>query len=78
MARKLSSLRPRVVIRALEKAGFYIHEQSGSHLQLKHPSRPGGVTVPCHERFDLPPHIVKSILRQAGITNDQFFDLLDA
>jgi predicted RNA binding protein YcfA (HicA-like mRNA interferase family) len=77
MARKLASLKPREVVRALEKAGFFIHETSGSHVHLKHLRKPGRVTVPYHERFDLPKHIVKSILRQAGLTNQEFFRLLD-
>jgi len=77
MPPKFASLKPGVVIRALQKAGFFIHEQSGSHVHLKHPGKPGRVTVPCHERFDLPKHIVKSIVRQAGLTNFEFFDLLD-
>jgi predicted RNA binding protein YcfA (HicA-like mRNA interferase family) len=77
MPPKFASLKPRVVIRALQKGGFVIHEQTGSHVQLKHPSRPGRVTVPNHERFDLPKHIVKSIVRQAGLRNAEFFELLD-
>jgi len=76
MSPKLSNLKPREIIRVLEKAGYYIHETGGSHVQLKHPSRPGRITVPYHERFDLPKHIVKSIIRQAGLTNKEFFDLL--
>jgi predicted RNA binding protein YcfA (HicA-like mRNA interferase family) len=74
---KFTNLKPRALIRALEKAGFYIHETSGSHVQLKHPSRTGRVTVPCHERFDLPRHIVKSIIRQAGLTNKELSELLN-
>jgi predicted RNA binding protein YcfA (HicA-like mRNA interferase family) len=77
MPPKFAGLKPRVVIRALQKGGFSIHEQSGSHVHLKHPGKPGRVTVPNHERFDLPKHIVKSIVRQAGLTNAEFFDLLD-
>jgi predicted RNA binding protein YcfA (HicA-like mRNA interferase family) len=76
MPPKLGSLKPRQVVRALQKAGFYIHEQVGSHIQLKHRSKPGRITVPCHERFDLPKHVVKSIIRQAGLSNQQFLDLL--
>ena len=76
MSPKLSNLKPREIIRALEKAGYCIHETGGSHVQLKHPSRPGRIKVPYHERFDLPKHIVKSIIRQAGLTNKEFFDLL--
>lgn len=56
--------------------GWIIHETTGSHVQLKHADKPGRLTVPYHERFDLPKHIVKSIIRQAGLTNQQFFDLL--
>jgi len=76
MAPKFANLEPREVVRALEEAGFYIHETSGSHVHLKHPHKRGRVTVPYHERFDLPKHIVKSILRQAGLTNQEFFRLL--
>ena len=55
----------------------FIHETSGSHVHLKHPSKTGRVTIPYHERFELPEHIVKSIIRQAGLTNKEFFELLN-
>lgn len=76
MAGKFANLKPREVVRALEKGGFVIHESAGSHVHLKHPQRPDRVTVPYHERFDLPKHIIKSIVRQAGLTNEEFFRLL--
>jgi len=76
MGSKLGSLKPREVIRALEKAGFTIHEVSGSHVHMKHLEKAGRVTVPNHARFDLPKSIVKSIIRQAGLTNEEFFRLL--
>jgi predicted RNA binding protein YcfA (HicA-like mRNA interferase family) len=76
MSPKFANLKPEEVIRALKKAGFYVHETTGSHVQMKHPSRPDRVTIPYHSRFDLPKHIVKSIVRQAGLTNEEFFDLL--
>ncbi len=77
MPPKFANLRPREVIRGLEKGGFYIHETSGSHVQLKHPTKPGRITVPYHTRFDLPKHIVKTIIRQAGLSNKGFFKLLE-
>jgi len=43
---------------------------------MKHRTKPGRLTIPYHKRFDLPKHIVKSIVRQAGLTNKEFFDLL--
>ena len=38
----------------------------GSHIQLKHPSKPGKVTVPSH-KGDIAPGTLNSILRQAGL-----------
>ena len=76
MPPRFGNLKPRAVIRALQKGGFYIHETTGSHVQLKHGGKPGRITVPYHSRSDLPKHIVKSIIRQAGLTNQEFFDLL--
>lgn len=75
---RFGSLRPRVVLRALARDGWYVHEISGSHVQLKHPQKSGRVTVPNHQGFDLPKPIIRSIIRQADLTNDQFEALLDA
>lgn len=77
MAPKFANLKPREVVRALQRAGYVIHETTGSHVHLKHPVRPGRITVPYHQRFDLPKHIVKSIVRQARLTNEEFFRLLN-
>ncbi len=76
MPPKFANIKPRQVVRALERAGFYIHATTGSHVQLKHPQKPGRITVPYHTRSDLPKHIISSIIRQARLTNKQFFDLL--
>lgn len=73
---ELGNLKPKKVVAALKRAGFFVHTTSGSHVQLKHPDRPGRVTVPYHSRFDLPKSIVKSIIRQAGLTNEEFLALL--
>jgi predicted RNA binding protein YcfA (HicA-like mRNA interferase family) len=62
-------------IRALKKGGYYTHETSGSHVQMKHPNRPGRVTIPYYKRLIYRKHIVKSIVRQAGVTNQEFFEL---
>jgi predicted RNA binding protein YcfA (HicA-like mRNA interferase family) len=39
----------------------------GSHLQLKHPAKPGLVTLPRHGARDLKPGTLASIERQAGL-----------
>jgi predicted RNA binding protein YcfA (HicA-like mRNA interferase family) len=64
-----------LLVKALRRAGFKPVRQTGSHLHLKHPERPGVVTVPMH-RGDLRWGTLKSILKQAGLTEQQLRDLL--
>jgi predicted RNA binding protein YcfA (HicA-like mRNA interferase family) len=65
---KYPNLKPREIVRALKKMGFYEHHQSGSHLQLKHKERLHvRVTVPIHARA-IKISVLKSILKQAEIT----------
>lgn len=54
------------VIGLLEADGWRRVAQKGSHIQLKHSSKPGRVTVP-HPKRDLKIGTLKSIERQAGI-----------
>ena len=66
----------RQLIRALLRAGFFVHHVRGSHHYLKHPDKPGLlVSVPFHSR-DLKRGTVGAILRQAGIAVDELRDLL--
>ncbi|RJR41102.1 MAG: type II toxin-antitoxin system HicA family toxin [Deltaproteobacteria bacterium] len=43
----------REIIRRLKVDGWYRVGQSGSHVQFKHPTKPGRVTVP-HPEKDIP------------------------
>lgn len=56
----------REVIRTLLADGWRQVAQAGSHVQLKHPSKPGRVTVP-HPNKDLKIGTLKSIERQSGL-----------
>lgn len=77
MAPRLPVLKPREVLRALQRAGFEVHHQSGSHVQLRLPEKPHlRVTIPRHDRFDLPIPVLKSILRQAEVTVEEFLVVL--
>ena len=76
MSQRLPAVRPKAVIRALERAGFFIHHSSGSHHILKHPDRPElRVTVPFHNK-DLKRGTLASIIEQSGYTPEQFIELL--
>ena len=59
-------MRGRDIITALAKDGWKEVAKRGSHVQLKHPTKPGRVTVPHPER-DIPIGTLKSIERQSGI-----------
>jgi predicted RNA binding protein YcfA (HicA-like mRNA interferase family) len=60
-------MKVREVLRLLKDDGWGLVAQKGSHRQLKHPFKPGKVTVPGNMADDLPPGTLKSILRQAGL-----------
>jgi predicted RNA binding protein YcfA (HicA-like mRNA interferase family) len=67
---------PRQLIRALERAGFFLHHVRGSHHYLRHPDKPGIlVTVPYHNR-DLKRGTLRAILRQAELSPDDLRRLL--
>jgi predicted RNA binding protein YcfA (HicA-like mRNA interferase family) len=56
----------REVIAALEAAGWREVARRGSHVQFKHSTLPGRVTVPHPER-DIPVGTLRSIEKQSGI-----------
>jgi predicted RNA binding protein YcfA (HicA-like mRNA interferase family) len=72
---RLPSLKPRQLVRALKRAGFLKHHQTGSHLYLRHPESRRMTSVPVHSG-DLKRGTTRAILRQAGITVEQLLDLL--
>lgn len=77
MSTRLPALKPRDVIRALRKAGFFVARVSGGHYILKHEDRrPGEVVVPYHRGRDLKRGTLASIIKQAGLTIEQFRKLL--
>lgn len=55
------------MVQRLKAEGWQEESQKGSHLHLKHPSRPGKVTVPMHGGKDLDIKVVRSIERQSGL-----------
>jgi predicted RNA binding protein YcfA (HicA-like mRNA interferase family) len=56
----------RDIIAALEADGWKQVAQKGSHVQFKHPTKPGRVTVP-HPKKDLPIGTLRSIEKQAEL-----------
>lgn len=73
----LPSLKAVDVIRALERGGFVVVRTSGSHHRLVHRTDASrATTVPMHKGRDLPKPFVRSIIKQAGLSLEEFLDLL--
>ena len=70
---KLPGVRPREAAAALEEAGFEFARQRGSHrIYVKGAV---GVTIPWHAK-DLRRGTLRQIIRQSGMTPDEFIRLL--
>jgi predicted RNA binding protein YcfA (HicA-like mRNA interferase family) len=65
------SVKVRDLLRLLHEDGWYLAETRGSHHQFKHPTKPGRVTVAGHRNDDVAVGTLKSVLRQAGLSNPQ-------
>lgn len=76
MNQRLPALKPRDVLRVLQRAGFEVHHVSGSHYVLKHPEKTNlRVTLAWHNK-DLKRGTLRSIIEQAGFSLSEFIDLL--
>ena len=55
------------IIKTLEKDGWFIDRQKGSHRQFKHPSKKGTVTVNGKPSDDVWGTLLSSIEEQSGL-----------
>jgi predicted RNA binding protein YcfA (HicA-like mRNA interferase family) len=60
----------REVLAKLQRAGFVIKRQSGSHVVLRHAD--GRQTYVAMHPGDVPPGTFRAILKQSGLTEQQF------
>ena len=75
---KLPILKPREVIAALLRAGFVEYKKgaSTSHRYFYHPVLGHTTQVPVHKGRDIKPGTLRAIIRQAGLTVQEFLRLL--
>lgn len=71
---KISSFKPRELIKKFEKAGYIVDRQKGSHVVLYHPIQGKRLIIPLHVR-EMPRGTLLSIIKQAGMTRDEFLKL---
>jgi predicted RNA binding protein YcfA (HicA-like mRNA interferase family) len=63
-----------ICIKALAKVGFAVVRQRGSHVILVREDPRSTVCVPDHQELDR--GTLRSIIRQAGLSVDEFIDLM--
>jgi predicted RNA binding protein YcfA (HicA-like mRNA interferase family) len=71
---KLPIISGRQCIRALERAGFYFKRREGSHIVLRRDDPFTQIVVPDHKELDR--GTLRAIIRQAGLSLDEFVELL--
>ena len=64
-----------MVVKALERGGFVFDHQQGSHAFYRHPQTKRTTVVPIHSK-ELPRWPLKKIIKEAGLTEDEFRELL--
>ena len=62
-------------VKVLEKASFYFLRQKGSHISLVREEPFAQVVVPDHKELDR--GALRAIIRQSGLSVDEFIDLLN-
>jgi len=73
---KLPRVTGREAVRAIERAGFVVDRQRGSHVILVHSQSRKRVTVPVHAGKTVKPGTLNAILDDAGLTPEEFAQLL--
>ncbi len=61
------------MIKVLEKLGYSVIRTKGSHVRLKHPTKPK-VTVPLHKELGI--GLIIKILKDAEVSQEEFRKLL--
>ncbi|RME61241.1 MAG: type II toxin-antitoxin system HicA family toxin [Caldilineae bacterium] len=72
---RLPTVTSRQMIAALQRAGFIVHHQTGSHVVMWNVDKDLTVVVPYHNR-DLGRGLTLRIIKSAGLSRDEFIRLL--
>ncbi len=71
---KLPVISGKELIKVLTKIGYYVRDQKGSHVHLRHPIR-RPLTVPAHKTIAR--GTLRAIIRDADLTVDEFLQMLE-
>jgi predicted RNA binding protein YcfA (HicA-like mRNA interferase family) len=68
---RLSNISGKEAVKLFAKFAYVLDHQTGSHMILWHESKPT-LSIPNHRELAL--LLLRSLIRQAGITIDEFLD----
>ncbi len=71
-----SSMRAEQVIKALQKAGWEVKRQKGSHVILTKAGHTATLSVPFHKGRTLKRGTLLALIKKAGLTNETFMNCL--
>ena len=62
---------------AFNRVGYFLSRIKGSHRILRHPEREHNLTLPGPENRRLAKGMLRALIRTAGLTVDEFSELLE-
>ena len=74
MSRRLPVVSGAQLVAVLERLGWRVLRQRGSHVRLRHPDRSVFLVVPLHR--ELKKGTLNGILKDAGLDRDELRDLM--
>jgi len=76
MPPRLPSISGERAIKALQKAGWTIKSQEGSHVKLVKPESPKTIIVPVHKGKSIDRGLLFAIIKHAELSVEDFIELL--
>jgi len=73
---KITPINSYKLIKILSKLGFKPVRQKGSHVILMNERRVR-IVIPVHPGKKLKPGLIRAIIREAGLTREKYFELLE-
>jgi predicted RNA binding protein YcfA (HicA-like mRNA interferase family) len=73
--KRLPVVKPKEVVTALEKAGWYVHRKKGSHVIMHKAGSRNMLVIPLHTQ-DMPKGTLRGILSDAELDVERFIQLL--
>ena len=72
---KIRPLPPQRLIKILEKIGFRIIRQKGSHVIMIN-DKGTRIVIPVHPGKDVKPGLIRAIIKEAGLSREEFLKIL--